>query len=209
MSYETILYEKEEGVATITLNRPERLNALSVAMREDVVAALREADADKKVGTMILTGAGPCFSAGADVSAREAGPGRTRRTLQWWVAENLRRHRDGFFQIHDLSKPVIAAVHGYCLGWGFELAMSCDLIVAADDAEFGAPEIRHGSMLTSRLPFYVGMQQAKEILLTGDRIDAKEALRIGLVLHVVPKERLGDEVRKQACPSHLIFISSS
>lgn len=182
-------------------------------MRDEIMAALQAADQDEEVGAMVLTGAGRCFSAGADLAGGvpEAGPGKQDRTLEWWVLENLRVYRM-FCSIRDLSKPAIAAVHGYCLAWGLELALGCDMVVAAEDAQFGMPEIRHGSILASRLPFHVGPQKAKEIILTGDRINAQEALRIGLVIHVVPQEKLREEAFKLArriarVPRHAVMLN--
>lgn len=213
MPYGHILYEKKDGVATVTLNQPEKMNVLSQAMRDELLAALLEADGDEEVGAIVLNGAGRCFSAGASLSGEtpEAGPGREGHSLEWWVLENLERHRT-FGRIRDLRKPVIAAVHGYCLAWAFELVLGCDMIVAADDAQFGMPEIRHGSILASRLPFHVGPQKAKEIILTGDRVDAREALRIGLVIHVVPREKLREEAFKLGkriarVPRHAVMLN--
>ncbi len=135
-------------------------------MRDEIMAALQAADQDEEVGAMVLTGAGRCFSAGADLAGGvpEAGPGKQDRTLEWWVLEKLRVYRM-FCSIRDLSKPAIAAGHGYCLAWGLELALGCDMVVAAEDAQFGMPEIRHGSILASRLPFHVGPQKRRNVLL--------------------------------------------
>jgi enoyl-CoA hydratase/carnithine racemase len=213
MEYREILYEKREGVAIITLNQPKKLNTLTVRMREEIMTGLLKAEEEPEVGAILLKGAGRCFSAGASLGGEvpEAGPGKQDRTLEWWVLENLRLHRM-FCRMRDLSKPIIAAVHGFCLAWGLELALNCDMIVAAEDAQFGMPEIRHGSILASRLPFHVGPQKAKEIILTGDRIDAQEALRIGLVIRVIPVAKVHEEAFKLArriarVPRHAVMLN--
>ncbi|MFC1940044.1 enoyl-CoA hydratase/isomerase family protein [Chloroflexota bacterium] len=217
MAYQHVLYEKKESFAILTLNRPGRLNAIGPQMMREIMSALEEADSDDQVRVVIITGAGCCFSAGADFSpdipsTRRAGAGREPQTLKWWTLYTLRRCRTIYFTIRDLSKPVIAAVHGYCLGAAFELAQACDMLVAADDAEFGAPEVRHGSILATALPFHVGVQKAKEMYLTGDRINAIEARRLGLVIHVVPTDKLQQEVFKLArrisrVPGEAVFFN--
>lgn len=203
MEFQYLLYGKKERVATITLNRPDRKNAISPAMRKEIMSALQEADSDPEVKVIVLAGAGSCFSAGADFSpdvagAGRAGAGRDPQGLKWWVLYTMGRVTGIYFAIRDLTKPVIAAVHGYCLGVALEIALACDLVVAADNAEFGAPEVRHGSIVATQLPFHVGLQKAKEMYFTGDRIDAEEACRIGLAIHVVPAAELSDEVAKLA-----------
>jgi enoyl-CoA hydratase len=175
------------------------MNAISIAAWEELKSALGQADGDPEVGAIVLRAAGRNFSAGADLSgdAPIVGPGKPDRSIDSWVRWNLWRHRD-LCLFRDLSKPAIAAVQGYCIGWAFEIALSCDMVVAAEDAQFGQPEIRQGSMLASQLAFHVGPQKAKEILLTGDRITAREALTMGAVIHVVAPERLHDETFKLA-----------
>lgn len=203
MQFEYLIYTKKERVATITLNRPERKNAISPAMRKEIMKALQAADEDRDVKVIVLNGAGTCFSAGADFSpdvpgAGRAGAGRDPQDLKWWVLYTMGRVTGIYFAIRDMTKPVIASVHGHCLGVALELALACDLLVAADNAEFGAPEVRHGSIVATQLPFHIGLQKAKEIYFTGDRIDAEEAHRIGLAIHVVPAAKLNAEVSKLA-----------
>lgn len=203
MAYEFVLYEKKDQVATITLNRPARMNSISPAMRTEIMAALQEADSDADVKVMILTGAGRCFSTGADFSPDVPGPGRAGagrepQNIKWWTRYTMGRVTNVYFAIRDLTKPVIASVNGYCLGFALELALACDLVVAADDAEFGAPEVRHGSIVATQLPYHVGLQKAKEMYFTGDRMDAAEAHRIGMVIRVVARDKLAQEVMKLA-----------
>ena len=203
MDFEYLLYAKQDKVATITLNRPDRRNAISPAMRAEIMAGLAEAENDPDIKVVVLNGAGSCFSAGNDFSpdvpgAGRAGAARDPQDLKWWVRYTMGRVTQVYFVIRDMTKPVIAAVHGYCLGASLELALACDLVVAADDAEFGAPEVRHGSIVATQLPFHVGLQKARELYFTGDRIDAEEAQRSGLVLHVAPKEDFPEEVMKLA-----------
>jgi enoyl-CoA hydratase len=199
MTYRFLLYDVRERVATITINRPEKLNAISFAAWDEIKAALAASEADADVGCVILAGAGRSFCVGADLSGDEpiVGPGKPDRTVESWVRWNLWRHRDLAFW-RDLTKPTIAAVQGHCIGWAFEIALSCDMIVAAEDAQFSQPEVRQGSMIASQLAYHVGPQKAKEVILTGDPIDAAEAKAFRMLNHVVPKERLMEETFKLA-----------
>jgi enoyl-CoA hydratase/carnithine racemase len=177
-----------DGIATITLDRPEVMNAISQQMRRELSAAVQAADADEQVRAIALRGAGErAFCAGADV--REFVP------PQSLVA--ARRDRAGPIWndlISAARKPTVAAVHGYCLGGGLEIALACDLRIAAEDAVFGFPEVLLGIIPgaggTQRLPRLVGVGQALRLILTGQRIDAAEALSIGLVTEVVPGPEL-------------------
>jgi len=177
-----------EGITTITLDRPDVMNAISQQMRRELSAAVRAADADEQVRVIVLRGAGErAFCAGADV--REFLP------PQSLVA--ARQDRAGPIWndlISAARKPVVAAVHGYCLGGGLEIAMACDVRIAAEDAVFGLPEVRLGIIPgaggTQRLPRLVGLGHALRLILSGQRIDAVEALRIGLVTDVVPAQEL-------------------
>lgn len=187
-------YETADRVATITMNRPERLNALSQQLWGEIDDGLARADGDPEIRAVILTGTGRAFSAGADMSGGNLPPGQTRprRGLMDWYETEMeaeRRHR----RFRDMTKPIVAAVNGYSLAWGFELAVMCDFIIASDQAVFGAPEIRHGSIVGTMLPWIVPVQHARYLLYTGDTIDAQEAHRIGLALRVVPHERLQAE----------------
>lgn len=175
----------------LTLNRPAKLNALSGALVSDLDDAIVAATTDPDVRVIVIEGAGRAFSAGYDLTEEaEGGPGGPvawRDALAVDVAAMLR--------ILDCPKPVIAQIHGYALAGGLELAMACDLVVAAEGTKLGEPEIRYGSApVTLLMPFLIGQKKTRELLFTGDLIDAAEAERIGLVNRVVPAERLGAEV---------------
>ena len=189
-----VLFEQREHVARITLNRPEKLNALSGELLTELVAAFDRAAADDDVRAVVLTGSGRAFSAGADLGGPRGEHGRTLD--EWWT-----RLQGGIARqmtVRDFPKPVIAAVNGYCLGRGCELALWCDIVVASEDAKFGEPEIRHGSMVASMIPWLTNPQQAKLLILTGDTISAREAHEIGLVVKVVPAAELLDEAERIA-----------
>jgi enoyl-CoA hydratase len=175
----------------LTLNRPAKLNALDGPLVAELVAAMDAADADPEVRVIVLAGSGRAFSAGYDLTEESeggiSGPVAWRDALAVDVAATLR--------LLDSPKPVIAQVHGYALAGGLELAMACDLIVAADGTKLGEPEIRYGSApVTLLMPYLIGQKKTRELLLTGDLIDATEAERIGLVNRVVPEARLVAEV---------------
>lgn len=204
MTYETILYEVERGRARITLNRPEKLNALSLQLQEELNQALWEADNDTEVHCVILRGAGRAFSAGYDLSpmARNAGDGgdgytrvyrgRTSFDDDAWQLERAQRLRMAVFDMH---KPVIAQVHGHCLAGGTDLALLCDIIIAAEDANIGFPPARAMGALPNQMWLYhVGPQWTKRLFLTGDTISGAEAAKIGAVLKAVPLDLLEAEV---------------
>ena len=196
MDYQTILYEKGEGIAVITLNRPKNMNALNSALFRELNHALTEIDGDEEVKVVILAGSEKFFAAGADITEMDgiATPVDAHRFLKDVQAV--------FNRIEDLEKPVIAAVSGLALGGGCELTLACDLRIAAENATFGQPEIKIGVIPgaggTQRLPRIIGITKAKELLYTGDFIDAEEAYRIGLVNKVVPAASLMEEARKMA-----------
>jgi enoyl-CoA hydratase len=172
--------EPTEWGVRLVLNRPAKLNAISAELREALVDAVAAATADDRVRVIAIAGAGRAFCAGYDLS--EAAP-----PTAWEWRDVLRRDVDATLAIWSCPKPVIAEVHGFVLAGGLELAMACDLIVAADDAQLGEPEIRFGSApVTLLMPFLVGQKKTRELLLTGDLISATEAERIGLVNRVVP-----------------------
>jgi enoyl-CoA hydratase len=184
---ETILLSREGRVAIITVNRPDKLNALSQQVRDEVLAALDELGADDGVGVVVITGAGDkAFIAGADIS-EFAG----RSPLDQREAMRFPRLYD---VMSSFPKPVIAMINGFCLGGGCELSMSCDLRIASEKARFGQPEIKLGLIPggggTQRLPRLVGLGHAMRLTLTGDMIGAAEAKEIGLVEMVVPHEEL-------------------
>jgi enoyl-CoA hydratase len=185
--YETLLLERRGRIAIITINRPEKRNALNIKTREEGAALLAELDRDDSVGVVVITGAGDkAFIAGADI-AEFAG-----RTAM--MQRNVMTGRSLFTAMDSFSKPIIAMVNGYCLGGGCELALACDLRIASDTASFGQPEINLGIIPggggTQRLTRLVGEGKAMELILTGEIIDAKTAFTIGLVNHVVPADQL-------------------
>ena len=192
MDFETILYEKrpQDRIGIITMNRPDKLNALSGQLRDDIMVAMEAAEQDPEVRALVLRGAGRAFSAGADMGGGSGGGATTTedRLLGWVnsVEDGIQRHH----RRRAFHKPVVAAIHGYALGAGLELALSCDLIVAAEGTRIGEPEIRHGSIAATVLPWLVGPMWAKRIILTGDTIDTDTALRIGLCIEVVPEGQL-------------------
>ena len=191
MNYETILLEHRGPVAKLTLNRPHVLNALSGQLIREVTDALDRVEADEALRVVVLMGAGRAFSAGYDLKEGVEHP------VEGVVAWRQRLERDVRFtlRVWDLPKPVIAAVHGYCLAGGCDLAMMCDVTIAAEGTYFGEPEIRFGSgVVTLIMPWVVGLKKTRELLYTGfDRVTAEEALRIGLVNRVVPADRLETE----------------
>jgi enoyl-CoA hydratase len=182
--------ERRGAVAWIRIERPEKLNALSRALRAELAAALAAAEADDEVRVVVLAGGERAFSVGYDLAeeaAREADVGQVHETLAEKVALTM--------QVWGLEKPVIGAVSGWCLAGGCELAMACDVVIAAEGAQFGEPEIRFGSgPVTLLMPFVVGQKKAAELLLTGDTIDAAQAERLGIVNRVVPAAELEAEV---------------
>ena len=187
MPYETIIYEKERGVATITLNRPDKLNAINSRMRDELIDALVDVHKDEKVRALIITGGTEMFCAGADIMDQ---PGPS--TL--WEKLSPKRTYSYYHLIEDLGKPVIAAIAGYCLGGGLELGCACDIRIAADNAKLGDAHTRLGVMggggSTQRLPRLIGIPRAKELIFSGLPIDALQAERIGLVNKVVPAAEL-------------------
>jgi enoyl-CoA hydratase len=186
----TVTLETRHGAAWITLERPEKLNALDTAMIEALFARLDEAEADDDAKVMVLRGTGRAFSAGYDLAEGEPGP----RAEDDWRAE-LARDLALTLRVWSFPKPTIAAVQGWCLGGALDLAVACDLVVAADDARFGLPEIKAGSGPVSMLlPFVVGQKLANELILTGDHVDAATALRHGLVNRVVARDGLDQTV---------------
>jgi len=191
--YKEILYEKQHGGVLLTMNRPEALNALNSQLLEELSQALDAAEADEAVRCVVLTGGPRVFAAGADIKEMsERGPFDER------IQERL-VYRD---RINRIAKPMIAAVSGFALGGGCELAMSCDLIVASESARFGQPEVNlgiiPGSGGTQRLTHLLGKHRAMELVLTGDIIGAVEAERLGLVNRVVPVELVLEEAKNIA-----------
>jgi enoyl-CoA hydratase len=193
MDFDNVIVEKDGAVAVVTLNRPQALNALSYGLVKDLSMAMQELDRDVEVRVIIVTGGVKVFAAGADIKEMaERGP------FDELIQERL-AYRD---KINQITKPVIAAVNGFALGGGCELAMSCDIIVAAESARFGQPEVNlgiiPGSGGTQRLTHVLGKYRAMELILTGDMLNAADAERLGLVNRVVPGELCLEEAKNIA-----------
>ena len=199
MTYENITYEKDGPIAFVTLDRPEKLNALSDDLQLEVRDALEDAGwVDDDIRVIVLKAAGRAFSAGFDISGGDARPnavqmrsrfldGKGFSASAWW---------DVFW---NNPKPIIAQIHGFCIAGGLATATFCDLRICSEDAKFGAPEIRTGGPYIPAIwPWVIGMTKARELLYTGNLIDAEEAKRLDLVNMVVPADELDDAVRAQA-----------
>ncbi len=188
MPYENIIVETRGRVGLVTLNRPKALNALNQALIEELNAALTEFDADPQIGCTVITGSDKAFAAGADVK---------EMVDKTFVDAFLGGFLQGWSGVSEARKPVIAAVSGFCLGGGCELAMKCDFIIASETAKFGLPEITLGIMPgaggTQRLPRFIGKAKAMDMILTGRMMDAQEAERCGLVSRVVAADKLVEE----------------
>ena len=193
MAYETILVETRGPVGLVTLNRPQALNALNSTLMGELNQALAAFDADDAIGAMVVTGSEKAFAAGADIKEMQA---------KTYVETLLGSFLGNWEDVTRCRKPIIAAVAGFALGGGCELAMMCDFILAADTAKFGQPEINLGIIPgaggTQRLTRFVGKSKAMEMVLTGRMMDAAEAERSGLVSRVVPAAELVDEAVKVA-----------
>jgi len=197
MPYDYVLIDREDNIAILTINRPDKYNALNDDVVADISAALDELAADDDVRAIIITGAGDkAFVSGADIGMLQAVESSSE------AVANSRRGQAMTLKIENVPKPVIAAINGYALGGGLELAMACDIRISADTARLGQPEINLGLNPgyggTQRLPRLVGKGMAKLLILTGDMIDAQEALRIALVEKVVPLAELMDEAKALA-----------
>lgn len=191
--YETILTETRGRVGLITLNRPRALNALNAQMMREVVAVLQSFDADEAIGCIVITGSEKAFAAGADIKEMQPLTSQTAFASDWFA---------GWDAMTRVRKPIVAAVAGYALGGGCELAMMCDFILAADTARFGQPEIKLGVIPgiggSQRLTRAVGKARAMEMCLTGRMMDAAEAERAGLVARVVPAAGLLEDAMATA-----------
>jgi enoyl-CoA hydratase len=193
MAYETILVETRGKVGLVTLDRPKALNALNSTVLAELLAAVKAFEADPRIGAMVLTGSEKAFAAGADIKEMQS---------KSYVDAYLQDFFVGWEEFTRIRKPVIAAVAGYALGGGCELAMMCDFIIAADSAKFGQPEITLGVMPgmggSQRLTRFVGKSKAMDMVLTGRMMDASEAERCGLVSRIVPAGELIEEALKAA-----------
>ena len=193
MAYETIIVETRARVGLITLNRPQALNALNTTVMKEMVAALEDFEADAAVGAIVVTGSEKAFAAGADIKQMQQ---------MSYIDAYMEDFFAGWEAMTRIRKPIIAAVAGYALGGGCELAMMCDFIIAAENAKFGQPEITLGVMPgmggSQRLTRFVGKSKAMDMCLTGRMMDAEEAERCGLVSRVVPVGDLHEEALKAA-----------
>jgi enoyl-CoA hydratase/carnithine racemase len=205
MDYQNILFIKDGPVVTLTFNRPGALNAITPAVEQELHVALDEADADPEVRAIILTGAGRAFSAGYDMAPTAEQPQNvldptgmaTGDYLKWWW-DNDTQTVQKLMHIWQIGKPVIAAVNGWAMGGGFWYAMACDITIASEHAVFAQPEVRHISNTTFLFAALAGWKAAHRYALTGDHIDAQEALRLGIVNEVVPADELLPTVRALA-----------
>lgn len=189
----SVLLDKKNGMGVITLNEPQKMNGLSEALLSDLLESLEDAEKDDAVKVIIITGQGKIFSAGGDISIFDRDIPGGYKYINFVL--------DAFNKVEKTLKPVIAAVNGYALGGGSELTMVSDIAIASEDAVFGFPEVGIGIMpgfAVLRLHQIVGRTKAKELILTGKNIDAKEAERIGLISQVVPADQLMDAVEKEA-----------
>ncbi len=187
MTFETILLDGKDGIGTLTINRPKVLNAINEQMIQEMKSAIEELHQDKAVGVLIITGVGRAFQTGADIE--ELSRMTPLQILRWnqGVVEN-------FEALEKMRQPVIAAINGYALAGGLELALACTIRIIAESAKMGLPEVKIGILPgaggTQRLPRLIGKGLAAEMILTGEMIDAREAYRIGLVNRVVPADQL-------------------
>jgi enoyl-CoA hydratase len=195
MSFTAVLYEKEGPLALVALNRPRMLNAYNVQMRDDLYQILLAVRDDPEVRVMILRGEGPAFSTGGDVAEFGSAPSPIG-------AREIRWRRDVWGTLLSLPQPTLAAVHGYTVGGGMEMALLCDMCIAADDATFFLPEsglgMIPGVVGTQTAPRAIGLGRALDMVLTGKRVGAHEALQIGLVNRVVPRQTLLTEAKALA-----------
>lgn len=194
MSYENILVETRGSVGLITLNRPKALNALNKALIAELAQALDAFEADAAIGAIVVTGSEKAFAAGADIKEMQ-----DQSWMDAYIADFI---TDGWERLAQCRKPTIAAVAGYALGGGCEIAMMCDILLAGDNAKFGQPEITIGTLPgaggTQRLTRAIGKAKAMEMCLTGRQMDAEEAERAGLVARIIPAAELVDEAIKTA-----------
>lgn len=203
MSYKFIEYSSSDGIGRVVLNRPEKLNALSKELQAELVDCVEMADSDPDIRVMTLTANGRAFCAGYDitppVTPEQEAVARERRDNIRVDIHRMKQTPNTMSRILNLSKPIIAGVHGYCIAGGTDLAFHCDIVIAADDAQIGFPPVRSmGTPPTHMWTYMVGPQWAKWFLLTGESISGKRAEGIGLVWKSVPREDLESEVEKLA-----------
>jgi enoyl-CoA hydratase len=199
MDYSCILYEKKDGIAKIVLNRPDHLNALSRALLAELVVALKEAEHDADVKVVIIKGAGRAFCSGYDIEPRKSDEYSAGVSPILDDYEAMTELTNKITTIWKLRKPVIAQVHGYCAAGGNDVAGQCDIIIAAENAQFMHPQVRRLGLIWMHMAAYhAGLQWAKMMMFTGDPVSGKQAEQIGLVAKAVPEDRLEEEVEKLA-----------
>ncbi|MBI4289529.1 MAG: enoyl-CoA hydratase/isomerase family protein [Chloroflexi bacterium] len=194
MAFETLTFEKASGIATITMNRPQKLNALSLESYRELEAALGQAESDPEVRAIVLTGSGRGFCSGDEMDLYKGSSAPEARSL-------MKRIMGLYFQLERLDKPTVAAVHGYALGSGCELALACDVIIASEVAIFGLPEARVGlssGYALLRLPQVIGYKRARRMFLTGEPMSAREARDMGMVHKVVLPSNLREAAEDEA-----------
>ena len=194
-SFQTIRYEKTGGVASIGLDRPRVHNAYNTVMRDELFQAIEAVKDDPDVGALVISGRGNSFCAGADLTEFGTAPSMV-------IAKEARWSRDLWGQFLSIGKPLLASIHGHCIGSGLEMAMLCDLRIAADNALFAMPEVKLGLIPaaggTQTLPRFLGTSSGLHLLLTGEPVNAQEALALGMVIRVVQKDRLTEESMRLA-----------
>lgn len=195
MTYETLIYEKCNAIAWVTLNRPDVLNVYNLRMRDELYEALSAVRDDSELRVLVLRGAGRAFCAGADLTEFGSAPSPT-------AARRIRFARDVWKMLAELTVPTVAAIHGFVFGSGLEIALFCDLRLAAEGTQFSFPEVRLGMIPaaggTQTLPRVCGLGHALDLMLTGRKVEAREALRLGLVTQVVPAAQLATETENLA-----------
>lgn len=198
MTYETIIYKvsPSEGIAWVTMNRPEKRNAINKQMIMEMSEAFRTAEKDERIKVIIFSGEGPCFSAGHDLSVGEDYP----KTSEERIKFERKYYFDEIMYLRNIRKPVISSVHGHCIAAGWVLALMADIVIVSEDAIFIDPVVRMGanSQEVLILPWVVGEKKAKELLFTGDPLTAVEAEKLGMVNHVVKRDELDSTVYKLA-----------
>jgi enoyl-CoA hydratase len=211
MTFENIIVENKGRLAKIVLNRPEKMNALSVGMQKEIVRAVQAMEADSEIRVIIIKGAGRAFSSGYDID-----PGGTVANRQGTILEDRKRLEDvagRWLMLWDCQKPIIVQVHGLCLAGGTDLALLADVVIASEDAQIGHPGVRGiGTPLTQMWTYLIGPMRAKMLLLTGDTISGRQAADWGLVAKAVPDDQLEGEVwrlagRMAAIPLDLLSVN--
>jgi enoyl-CoA hydratase len=200
MDYQYIIVEKKNHIAWLTLNRPQKRNAMSRALLREFDAALQDLRKDEETRVLVIKGAGKAFSSGYDLTdpEKEDHSKMTTTEIMFEERESGLRSMSRLFGILDMPQAVIAQVHGYCLAGGCEIAMNSDITIAAEDAVIGYPVSRMGASPRHIWPFLIGMKRTKELLFTGDSVSGKEADRIGMINRAVPADKLEEEVNKLA-----------